>query len=156
MAKSQCFKIVGNFQQCNVWSQPDPGFVGHILVNTGDGSFKGYMEEQYPSDYDITRLVSGVFNEKMGRLIYYKLAKDPDVAPILYMFWDISSLGDWFAITRIGNLIHSGVARVKLEPVSLTDEILGKIEAAKESVLAVSDPNRRLFSKGSSLLNAFG
>ena len=156
MAK-RCFKISGNFQQGGEWSQPDPGFIGYILVDEY-GVFEGYTEELYATSNDKFRLVAGVFVDD-SKLVFYKLIASSDFAPLMYVYKNgISELGDWVAFDSDG-AHKGGSAKINLERIDDTPSIaLETIAETKEAVLndGVEDWNGDLFSRASELIGIFG
>ena len=151
----QFFMISGNYQQYNQWSQPDPGFVGHILIDE-DGVFKGYMEDLYthPTGISPLRFVTGVYFEKDSKLAYYKLIDSYDYAALLYVFKNTSDLGIWIAF-NIGSSDFGGVAKIELKSVESTPELLKKIQEIEEKVLKGPDWNKDLASRAANLDEVF-
>lgn len=127
----KCFKISGNFQQYGHWSHPDPGFIGHILVND-DGSLEGYMDEQYGS-YDSLRFVTGIFLEKEKKLIFFKLGCSNRLAPLIYTFSNIDEEGAWNAFD-FPNIVFCGIAKVNLEETD-REPYLSKIQETRQKII---------------------
>jgi hypothetical protein len=152
----RCFKITGNFQQYGKWSSPDPGFIGYIVVDDM-GVFEGYLEEQYSSDIDPLRFITGIYSEESKesiQLAYYKLASSSLCAPLLYDFRNILETGQWIAFGLFGPFF-GGEAKVELIA-SVADHLLrGKIQEIKERVLDGNDKNRVFVLKAAELVEVF-
>lgn len=148
---SKTMRIYGNFEQFGKWSEPDPGFDGHIVVEE-DGSFMGYQCELYGAvagmeslhdDLNKLRFVIGCIakskDDKDG-IAYIKLSRNGRQAPLMYVVPNLEGEGDWSVPGSSGYFEPQGQAKVSLEDVPSADDIAAKIKTLREAILADDDP----------------
>ena len=132
MNVSRIFNISGNFMQFESWCEPDPSFVGKIVL-TEEDEFYGFCEELYASDMsDINRIryIAGAFakNGRNGQqgIAFYKMSNDPEQAPLMYVVPDLTDpeTGVWAALFIFGGFQEQGKAKVTIteEPYSKEEE----------------------------------
>lgn len=94
------YRISGNFTQHDFWSEPDPGFVGEIVVQE-DGLFYGYQEEQYSCyPYSPVRYINGVLKQDgvtgAYDIAFLKFSNERNLAPLAYVVSDLyHEIGIW-------------------------------------------------------------
>jgi len=138
-------RIFGNFEQFGKWSEPDPGFEGHIIVDD-DGKFIGYLDELYGpvagmeslcNSLNNIRFVTGYIanNGKDGAegICYLKLSQDSNQSPLLYVIPNIIKEGEW-AAGSADDFLYRGRARVSLEEVAESDAITTKIDDLRKLI----------------------
>lgn len=135
---SKLFKIFGNFTYLDAnleekWAEPDPSFVGEIVVNDLN-EFVGYCDELYEttmSDLNKTRFLKGelIKNDNRYNLVFLKLSNDPEQSPLLYAIPNLENLespnrGYWGAL-YLNHFCFQGQGRITIEeqPYSREDEI---------------------------------
>jgi hypothetical protein len=144
----RCFVISGNFMQYGQWSRPDPGFVGYIIVDE-EGNFEGYMDEKYTKCPP--RFVAGVYVDQ--KMAYYKLVNSSRLTPLVYIFPDIRENGLWAAVNGGSELIGEP-AKIKVEALEETSELLEKISQVKSDVSSGHEWNATLISCAHELTNS--
>ncbi|MDD3035390.1 MAG: hypothetical protein PHO93_00535, partial [Candidatus Saccharimonadaceae bacterium] len=150
-------RIFGNFEQFGEWSNPDPSFDGHIIVDD-DGKFIGYQNELYGAvagmedlcnDLNNIRFVTGyiVNNGKDGAegVCYLKLSQDSKQSPLLYVIPDITKDGQW-AAGSVDDFLYRGHARVSLEEVAESDVITTKVDNLRKLIQDNDGSMNRLLS----------
>ncbi len=124
------FSIEGKFQQRGVYSDLPADFKGYFVLED-NSQIKGYMEEQYQSQFDKTRYIYGKYNEVINNLVYLKLSTIRYLSPLLYCFPNIEKEGCWTAFSSMfGGFFSYGQAEgyakvtIKEEPKKHPEEVL--------------------------------
>jgi hypothetical protein len=149
----QTMYLTGNFEQFGKWSDPDPGFKGHIIVEN-DGSFIGYLIELYGpvvgmeslhNDSNRIRLITGYIadnnkNSEKG-IAFLKLSEDENQSPLMYVVPDIDQEGEWAALRMdSGCFERQGRAKISLEEVIESDEITEKVDYFYRFMRSLNNP----------------
>ncbi|MBR5027485.1 hypothetical protein IKX64_02800 [Candidatus Saccharibacteria bacterium] len=124
---NRIFKLSGNYCLCGSWEDPDPSFVGKIVVKE-DGNFVGYCDELYDSDTpDINRVryLVGYYDEE--GICFYKLSNYAEQMPLLYADYKLESYkyGAWGGLSpHNGQFSRCGAAHLYIieEPFSSEEE----------------------------------
>jgi len=146
---SKIMRIFGNFEQFGKWSEPDPGFDGHILVND-DGSFIGYQNELYGTvkglEYlnnelnNIRFVIGHIGKSRSGAegIAFLKLSRESRQAPLMYVVPDLTKgAGNWAVLPSYFQTFEpEGGAKVSVETQELEDdsEIADKIHKLHDSI----------------------
>lgn len=145
---SKIFKISGNFMQYGKWSEPDPSFVGEIVVE--DEKLQGYCNELYEhgemSEVNKVRYLVGALtnNGKNGNLgaIFFKLSNDTKQSPLRYVVYDLTNPagGFWEAMrvmvpgTNLLRFVQQGRAKITIEEQDYSEEKAARIKAEFEKL----------------------
>ena len=146
---SKIIKISGNFFQYGEWAEPDPAFVGEIVLEDS-GTFYGYCDELYDEempDINKTRYLAGAIaanarNHKNG-IAFYKLSNDDEQLPLMYVMPDLEdeNSGEWAALSTFsGYFQRVDSAKVKIEetnpdnPEEEAERILNKFDELDQTI----------------------
>jgi len=132
-------RIYGNFElPRGRWSEPDPGFYGHIIV-WDDGKFVGYHDELYggaegmeflDNEVNNLRFITGYITKNGHNgaegIAFLKLSLDRRQSPIVYFVPDLEKgLGAWSTSDPRKN--PNGRAKLVVEEVPDDDAVSTKI-----------------------------
>lgn len=135
---NKIFKISGNFFQYGEWAEPDPAFVGEIVLEDS-GTFYGYCNELYDDnmpDLNKNRFIAGAItanarNHKLG-IAFYKLSNDEVQLPLMYVVPDLedSTNGEWAILSNFSGYFQ----RVDRAKIQLEELIFSNPEAESERI----------------------
>ena len=137
------------------WSEPDPAFIGKIVVDDED-NFYGVCEELYDGPVTVNykeRYLAGSFapngrNQRRG-IAFYKMSNDPVISPLMYVVPDLSDVecGTWAGLTLFGVFKKQGKARVELEEVAFSEEEADEIKAQYKTLNKELNGNGQLIAQ---------
>lgn len=152
---SRIFIISGNFMQHGRWSEPDPSFVGKIVVDETDNFF-GICEELYDCQrlgISRTRYLVGAFapNGRNGRrgIAFYKMSNDPEQVALMYVVPDLTdpSCGSWAALSMFGVFQAQGKARIMVEEEAFSEQEERRIATKYEALNRNLNSNEELIDQ---------
>lgn len=156
---SKIFKISGNYMQDGEWMEPNPAFVGEIVVDE-TGKFCGWCEELYGRYKDNDALISGRIRYLVGAiaresngysLLFFKLSNCKSLAPLLYeIHSDIHADCYWAAMGFFGGFAAQGNARVTLEELPYSEERADQIKLRFDNLDEEISENSALIQEVSS------
>ncbi len=116
------FKISGKVESCTLWSDREADYIGYFIQEDGTDEIKGYVKEQYKTQFDSTRYIKGFYVEDKKQLMFMKFSTEIRLRPLAYVFHNIENNGLWSNYQRgkgcffPGGTPH-GLATVQLEEI---------------------------------------
>lgn len=149
------FRISGNMMQDGEWMQPDPAFVGEIVVDE-DGKFFGWCDSLYinnreqHSEPNWQHFLTGAVAEENGgySLLFFRLSNVIWQPPMVCEIHDTSPADCvWAAKDPGGSFVPQGNARAKLEKLAYSDEYAERIKQRFQEVDTTIDHNAELIQE---------
>lgn len=88
------FETSIKFEQYGKWSEREADTKGYLIKrNDDDDIVEGYVEMQYPTNYDSVRFIKGLYSKKS--LVFMQMSNENRLSPICYCFPNVKEEGYW-------------------------------------------------------------
>lgn len=121
------FKISGKLQQDARYTDLPEDFKGYFVLKENSQEIKGYIEDQYKSEYDPVKYIFGMYDEIDSKMVFLKMANEQELLPELYTFPNLEKAGTWHKLAfMFGVFSLMGETKVTIEEVTENVEELSK------------------------------